>query len=63
MISDKIINAYPVFSKSGKKAANFFLKKASEIEILSLKKIAAGADVSEPTIMRMLKKAGFESLT
>lgn len=61
MITEQIYDAYPKLRKSEKKAADYILSNSEKMDQLTLQKIAEKAQVSQPTIMRMLQKAGYSS--
>lgn len=61
MIIEKIREAFPKLRKSEQKAASYMLKNADKMEKISLGKMAKEADVSEATVIRMLKAVGYKS--
>lgn len=60
MISEQIRNTYPKLRKSEQRAADYMLEHAKKMEKLTLEEAAKEASVSQPTIMRMLKAAGYQ---
>ena len=60
MITEQMKEAIPKLRKSEQKAANYLLAHKEQIENMSLDKFAKKAGVSQPTIVRMLRAAGYE---
>lgn len=60
MITERIKEAFPKLRKSEQRAASYILEHMDEMERISLEKLAKKADVSQPTVLRMLKAAGYE---
>ncbi|MDD6069832.1 MAG: MurR/RpiR family transcriptional regulator [Clostridiales bacterium] len=60
MITERIKEAFPKLRKSEQRAASYILEHVDEMERISLEKLARKADVSQPTVLRMLKAAGYE---
>lgn len=52
---------YGTFSASQKQVADFVLKQPDRVMISSMFDLATACNVSEPTIMRFLRKLGYES--
>ena len=61
MIIEEIQVAFPKLRKSEQKAASYMLEHVEEMEKISLGKMAKGAEVSEATVIRMLKAVGYKS--
>ncbi|MGN0153335.1 MAG: MurR/RpiR family transcriptional regulator [Lachnospiraceae bacterium] len=59
MITKRIKEAFPKLRKSEQRAATYILEHRDEIERISLEQLAKKADVSQPTVLRMLKAAGY----
>ena len=57
----EIRNVYGDLRRSEKKAADYLLEHLKDMRDLTLSQIAEQAGVSQPTVIRMLKAAGFES--
>lgn len=60
-IAQKIRAGYGDMRKSEQKAADFILEHLDMAASFSLDRLALEAGVSQPTVMRMLKKIGYES--
>lgn len=60
MISEEMKDAFPKLRKSEQKAAAYMLAHKQEMETISLEELAKAADVSQPTILRMLKAVGYQ---
>ena len=60
-IAQKIRAGYGDMRKSEQKAADFILEHLDTAASFSLDRLALEAGVSQPTVMRMLKKIGYES--
>lgn len=58
-IVKQIESGYADLRRSEKQAADYILKHLNEASELSLDRLARSADVSQPTVMRMLKALGF----
>lgn len=56
----KISSYFPSLTKSEKKVAQFVLANPDEIESISIQQLAKKAKVGESTIIRFVKKVGFE---
>ena len=61
MISKEIQNAFPTLRKSEQKAAKYMMDHADRMEKITLEELARGAEVSQPTVMRLLKAVGYQS--
>lgn len=61
MILSEIENTIPRLRNSEKKVAMYMLEQKWGIEKMSLEDVARGAEVSQPTVMRMVKAVGYES--
>ena len=61
MISKEIQNAFPTLRKSEQKAAKYMMDHADQMEKITLEELARGAEVSQPTVMRLLKAVGYQS--
>ncbi|WP_312642031.1 MurR/RpiR family transcriptional regulator [Hydrogenoanaerobacterium sp.] len=55
----RVKSEYNTLRSSEKKVADFVLKNSGAITSLSLSQLAAGAGVSEPSVMRFVKSIGF----
>ena len=51
-LKQEITRSYPVLRRSEKKTADYLLKCGENLKDLTLEKIAEGAGVSQPTVMR-----------
>ena len=60
MITEQVKEAIPKLRKSEQKAANYLLTHKEQIENMSLDKFAKKAGISQPTIVRMLRAAGYD---
>lgn len=60
MITEKIKVMFPKLRKSEQQVAKYILKHTNEIEQLSLEQLAKKADVSQPTVLRMLNACGYK---
>ena len=60
-IAQKIRAGYGDMRKSEQKAADFILEHLDTAASFSLDRLALESGVSQPTVMRMLKKIGYES--
>lgn len=60
MILEEIQNAFPKLRKSEKKVAQYILEHQEEMESISLEELASKADVSQPTVLRMLRAVGYQ---
>lgn len=61
MISKEIQNAFPTLRKSEQKAARYMIEHPERMEKITLEELAKRADVSQPTVMRLLKAVGYQS--
>lgn len=61
MISKEIQNAFPTLRKSEQKAARYMIEHPERMEKITLEELAKRADVSPPTVMRLLKAVGYQS--
>ncbi len=52
---------YPKFSRRQQQAADYLLQQEDCAGTMTIRECAKGADVGQPTILRMLKKCGYES--
>ncbi len=59
MITDKIQKAFPKLRKSEQQVAHYVLEHTEEMERISLEQLAKKADVSQPTVLRMLRAVGY----
>lgn len=60
MITEEIRNTFPKLRKSEQKAARYMLEHPERMETISLDEAARVMEVSQPTIMRMLKSVGYQ---
>ncbi len=60
MVKDDIRIAFPKLRKSEQRAAEYMLEHMDEMESMTLAQLADAADVSQPTVLRMLRRAGYE---
>lgn len=58
-LKQEITRSYPVLRRSEKKTADYLLKCGENLKDLTLEKIAEGAGVSQPTVMRFVKALGY----
>ena len=58
-LKQEITRSYPVLRRSEKKTADYLLKCGENLKDLTLEKIAEGAGVSQPTVMRFVKALVF----
>ena len=61
-LKQEITRSYPVLRRSEKKTADYLLKCGENLKDLTLEKIAEGAGVSQPTVMRFVKALGYRDL-
>lgn len=59
MVTDNIRAAYPKLRQSEQKVAEYMLKHMDDMENMTLARLADAAEVSQPTVLRMLRKAGY----
>lgn len=59
MITDQIQKTFPKLRKSEQQVARYMLEHTEEMERISLEQLAKKAEVSQPTVLRMLKAAGY----
>ena len=59
MISDQIQQTFPKLRKSEQQVAKYMLEHTEEMERISLEQLAKKAEVSHPTVLRMLKAVGY----
>ena len=59
-LKQEITRSYPVLRRSEKKTADYLLKCGENLKDLTLEKIAEGAGVSQPTVMRFVKALGYQ---
>lgn len=59
-ITAQIESGYGDLRKSEKQAADYILDHLGEAAELPLNRLAEAADVSQPTVLRMLKAVGYE---
>lgn len=59
MITDQILKTFPKLRKSEQQVAWYMLEHTDEIERISLEQLAKKAEVSQPTVLRMLKAVGY----
>lgn len=52
---------YPKLSKQQQQAADYLLQQEEQAGTMTIRECAEGAAVGQPTILRMLKKCGYES--
>lgn len=55
----KIKAAYPLMRKSEKKVADYVLRNQKKVSNMTLSQLAGHVEVSQPTVLRMVKNAGF----
>lgn len=60
MITERIKETFPKLRKSERRVATYILEHREEIERTSLEQLAKNAEVSQPTVLRMLKSTGYE---
>lgn len=60
MVTDNIRAAYPKFRQSEQKAAEYMLGHMDDMENMTLAKMADTAGVSQPTVLRMLRRSGYD---
>lgn len=60
MITARIREAFPKLRKSEQKAANYMMEHKESVENMSLEQFAVLAEVSQPTILRMLRASGYQ---
>ncbi len=60
MVTDDIRIAFPKLRKSEQRAAEYMLEHMDEMESMTLAQLADAAAVSQPTVLRMLRRAGYE---
>lgn len=60
MVTDDIRAAYPKLRQSEQKVAGYMLKHMDDMENMTLARLADAAEVSQPTVLRMLRKARYE---
>lgn len=60
MVKDDIRIAFPKLRKSEQRAAEYMLEHMDEMESMTLAQLADAADVSQPTVLRMLRRSGYE---
>lgn len=62
-VVDMLTKAYPDLSKQLKKAAGYILDHPGDVATLSMRQVAAKADVPPPTMNRLAKALSFETYT
>lgn len=60
MFTEEIRTAYPKLRQSEQKAATYMLQHIDSIEKMTLAELAGATGVSQPTVLRMLRRAGYE---
>lgn len=60
MVTDNIREAYPKFRRSEQKVAEYMLDHMDDMENMTLAKMADAAEVSQPTVLRMLRRSGYD---
>ena len=60
MVKDDIRIAFPKLRKSEQRAAEYMLEHMDEMESMTLAQLAEAAAVSQPTVLRMLRRSGYE---
>lgn len=60
MITDQIREAIPKMRKSERQVAKYMLDNPEKMERISLEQLAKEAQVSQPTVLRMLKAVGYK---
>lgn len=60
MVTDNIRAAYPKFRQSEQKAAEYMLGHMDDMENMTLAKMVDTAGVSQPTVLRMLRRSGYD---
>ena len=61
MVTEKIQAAYAKLRKSEQKVAAYMLEHPEQMETISLELLAEAADVSQPTVYRMIRAVGYQS--
>lgn len=51
---------YPSFSKQQQQVADYLLEQEQQVGTMTIRECASGAQVGQPTVLRMLKKCGYE---
>ena len=59
MITAQIQKTFPKLRKSEQQVARYMLEHTEEMERISLEQLAKKAEVSQPTVLRMLKAVGY----
>lgn len=59
-IEFKIKKYYSSLTKSEKKAADFVINNINHIKLMSIVEVSEAADISQPTIIRFVRKIGYE---
>ncbi len=59
MVRYNIRAAYPKLRQSEHRVAEYMLEHMDDMENMTLARLAESADVSQPTVLRMLRKAGY----
>lgn len=59
----KINSVYPMLRKSEKTVADYIIRNSHKISRMTLRDIAESSGVSQPTVIRMLKTAGFNGFS
>ena len=60
MITDQIREAIPKMRKSERQVAKYMLLHTDQIEQISLEQLAKNTNVSQPTVLRMIKTVGYK---
>lgn len=60
MVADDIRAAYPKLRQSEQMAATYMLDNMENLENMTLAMLADAANVSQPTVLRMLRRAGYD---
>lgn len=61
MVTEDIRIAYPKFRQSEQKVAEYMLEHMDDMENMTLARVAESAGVSQPTVLRMVRRSGYES--
>lgn len=60
MITEQIQEAIPKLRKSEQQVAKYMVEHSEQMEHISLEQLAREAEVSQPTVLRMLKTVGYK---
>lgn len=59
-LKQEITRSYPGLCKSEKRTADYLLDCGENLKDLTLEKLAAGAGVSQPTVLRFVRRLGYQ---